>query len=760
MPDMSSRYAGVYILGLPFAADKIYDYEIPESLIGEIKPGTFVKVPFSKGNRSRNAVVVRLSESCEYDKIKPVLAVATDRISLNEEMLGLCSFLKERTFCTFTDAVHALAGQAEKIIAGNLKAINDELYSLAPGVDPNKVKGSTRKNAVILLGERGELKYSELKRLTGISRAQLSALEASGILVRTDNELFRNPYAKRISNTPDDNILSEEQQRAYKELEALLCKDSPQAALLFGVTGSGKTRVIKALIDRTVELKKSVIVLVPEISLTPQTADLFCSYYKNRVAVLHSSLTAAERFDTRRRIEAGEVDVVIGTRSAVFAPLSNLGLIVLDEEQEHTYKSDMAPKYHTKDIARYRAKYHNALMLLASATPSFESYYKGEIGKYTTVRLTERYGDAVLPTVSAADMRTDDKSGRQSPLGSVLTAEIEKNLKANEQTILFVNRRGYNNFVSCMSCGEVISCPNCSVSLTLHKSRYSSGTLVCHYCNHREKLPSKCPKCQKEHLSYKGFGTQLVEQELAEKFPGVRTLRMDADTVSGKASSDEGGLNFRHEELLADFRAHKADILIGTQMVTKGHDFPDVTLVGVIDADSALYIDDYRAGERAFDLLTQVIGRAGRASKRGRAVIQTRNPDNETLHFAKAQDYEGFYQSSIALRKQLVFPPFCDFAVISVSSDSEAELIKAIGELDRRIRELIGKGGEYSDIAAAAFRPSEAPVYKLNNIFRMRIVIKCAFTKRCRKLLSMLLEEFTVKLPKVMLTIDINPTNL
>ncbi|MBQ7821345.1 MAG: primosomal protein N' [Clostridia bacterium] len=753
----SAVYAGVYVLELPLAADRIYDYSVPEHLVGQVRPGTIVKVPFSRGNHSRLAVVVRISPCCEYDKVKPVLAVATDRVSLDEEMLGLCSFIKERTFCTFTDAVHTVAGPVDKIAAGKLRAVAEYSYSITEAGRSASVRGSVRQRILECLREHTSLTKTELKAC-GASSKQLDELCNAGLLTCHKTELFRNSYERSFAPS-QANALSPAQQQAFDELASELDADEARAALLYGITGSGKTRVIKALIDRAVSTGRSVIVLVPEISLTPQTVDLFCSFYGTRVAVLHSSLSPAERFDARRRIESGEVDVVIGTRSAVFAPLKNLGMIVLDEEQEHTYKSDMSPKYHTKDIARYRAAYHKALMLLSSATPSFESFYKAESSSYKLVRLTERYGEAKLPEVIVADRRLDSAEADMSVIGSVLSSEIQKNLDKNEQSILFVNRRGYNNFVSCVMCGEVISCPNCSVSLTLHKKKNSkSGMLMCHYCNHREPLPEKCPSCQSTHLNFKGFGTQLAETELAEKFPKARILRMDADTVSGRSGNED--TTFNHEQILKDFREHKADILLGTQMVTKGHDFPDVTLVGIVNADSALYLDDYRATERAFSLITQVIGRAGRASKPGRAVIQTYNPDNETLLYASKQDYDSFYGSAIKLRRALVFPPFCDFALLTLSSDKENELFAATNELDKRLRELIGKGGEYSNIAATAFRPIEAPVYKVNNIYRMRLVIKCRFTKRCRELISLLLNEFTQKYTSVSLSADINPTNI
>ena len=407
----------------------------------------------------------------------------------------------------------------------------------------------------------------------------------------------------------------------------------------------------------------------------------------------------------------------------------------------------MNPKYHTRDVARWRAAKNNALMLLASATPSLESFYKARTGVYSLVTLRERYGDAQLPEVIIADLREDTAKGSINPLGGVLRGELEKNLSRGEQSILFVSRRGYNNFVSCQKCGEVITCPNCSVSLTYHRDG-DRESLKCHYCGYTQSMPEVCPKCGSEHLSRKGFGTQLVASELAETYPGARILRLDADAAGGK---------FSHEEILSRFRNHEADILIGTQMVTKGHNFPDVTLVGVINADSALYLDDFRATERTFALLTQVIGRAGRGVKPGRAVLQTYSPENDTIKFASAQDYEGFYNSAVKLRRQLVFPPFCDFVLLGISGEDEPEVLALTLKLDGRLRELTG--GEYKDLPMYIFGPFEAPVYKVNNVYRMRIILKCSQNKRLRELISQLMCEFA-KSGKAAVSVDINPSGL
>ncbi len=748
-PTAPLTVARVRILELPYSADRVYDYLVPAELSGRVRRGSIVSVSFGASQRTgtrRSAVVVDIADSSEYEKLKPILAVADERFSLCEELLGLCDFLRERTFCSTGEAVQTiLPGGALASLFRIRRDPIERYYRVACDLSEIRL-GSAEKRAAIFIAD-GECSASELAKEVSVSYATLKNMVAKGILSVRECELIRNPYRGR-GRVADSNILSDEQEAAAKKLSDLAMSKKACAALLYGVTGSGKTRVIKSVIDSVIESGRSVIVLVPEISLTGQTVDLFCGYFGERVAVIHSSLSDGEKLDTWKRIRAHEVDVVIGTRSAVFAPLDNLGMIVIDEEQEHTYKSDMNPKYHTRDIARYRAAKNNALMLLASATPSLESFYRAKEEIYTLVMLNERYGNAVLPEVKIADLRVDSTKGQVTPIGDVLRAELSKNLENNEQSILFVGRRGYNNFMSCLKCGEVVTCPNCSVSLTYHRE-YDGDILKCHYCGYTETVPEVCPKCQSEHISRKGFGTQLVAEELHALFPGARILRLDADSTGAK---------FSHEAILTQFRSHEADILIGTQMVTKGHNFPDVTLVGVINADSALYLDDFRATERTFALLTQVIGRAGRADKPGRAVIQTYSPDNETINLAAKQDYTGFYSSAIKLRRQLQFPPFCEFLLLGIHGDDEKEVLELTLKLDAKLREYTWD--EYCDLPMYIFGPFEAPIYKVNNVFRMRIIIKCQVTRRMRELVCKLMADFPKASAKAAISVDVNPASL
>ncbi len=597
-----------------------------------------------------------------------------------------------------------------------------------------------------------EIKEKELLLSSGTSASHITALCNKGILRREKRVVDRGLPKRDIDTEIRDIRLNDEQNAAYEKLCELLSSREPQGALLFGVTGSGKTSVMIKTIDRTLEMGKSVILLLPEISLTPQTLDIFCSRYGRRVAIIHSGLSAGERFDTHRRIKEGGADVVIGTRSAVFAPLSDLGLIIIDEEQEHTYKSDMNPKYHTRDIARYRCAKAGALMLLSSATPSFESYKKAKDGAYTLITLKNRYGRARLPKVTVADMRDEAQNGSLSPLGSLLCSRLTEAKKRGDQSVLFLNRRGYNSFLSCRKCGESVRCPECSVSLTYHTigSGYDRGELRCHLCGRRMPLPKVCPSCGSEHIARMGFGTQRIEQELSELLPDAGILRMDTDTTTSRYSYDE---------MLGKFRRHEADVLLGTQMVTKGHDFPDVTLVGVLLADASLYLDDYRATERTFSMLTQVIGRAGRSEKEGEAVIQTSNPDNECIRLAAAQDFETFYENEIRLRKALVFPPFCDIALLTLTSPDEGELMRASKLLSDKLDGAVK--GEYSDVPVIKYGPFEAPVYKAEGKYRMRTVIKCRLNKRSRGLFSMLLCDFSRAGTKgLTLSVDFNPSSL
>lgn len=595
--------------------------------------------------------------------------------------------------------------------------------------------------------EGGDIPRAELCERTHTTPGQVMTLVRRGLLAVTDEPVWRDPYAALPRGTDRSPIcLSRAQRTAYETLEGLYLTHTARAALLHGVTGSGKTKVMMHLIDRVIAEGRQVIFMVPEIALTPQTVGLFCARYGERVAVVHSLLSEGERLDAWRRIAEGQIDLVIGTRSAVFAPCVNLGLIVMDEEHEHTYKSDSDPKYHTRDVAAYRCGQHSAMLLLASATPSLESYYKAEQGRYTLVPLRERYGGATLPQTEIVDLRQELRAGNRSPLSRPLYDALRQTLAAGGQAILFINRRGYHTSLTCKACGEPLVCPHCSLALTHHADRLG-GSLVCHVCGYRTALPQVCPACGEKQLSYLGFGTQKIEDELKLYLPEARVLRMDADTTAGKGA---------HDRLLDAFRRGEADILLGTQMVTKGHDFSRVTLVGVLLADTSLYINDFRAAERTFALITQVIGRAGRAQSPGRAIIQTYVPENETVRLACAQDYVRFYQGEIALRRSLSFPPFCDLVQLTLSSMHEDELMIASVRLTEMMTETARR--DFPDLPLQIFGPFEAQVYKAAGHYRLRMMVKCRMGNRTRAYFSHILQVFGQAAGhRITLSLDIDP---
>lgn len=617
-----------------------------------------------------------------------------------------------------------------------------------------KVSSDLQKRVLeILLAAEERVSATDLKARAGVGNAQLKALIDKGLLTAETEETYRTPAESEGFGIRTPFALSEEQADAVSTLEALASSGEPKAALLHGVTGSGKTCVILEMIDRMLDSGKGTIVLLPEIGLTPQMLRIFHTRYGRRVAVIHSGLSAGERLDSYRRIQAGEAPIAVGTRSAVFAPMPNLGMIVMDEEQEHTYKSDQNPKYHARDIARFRCATECALLLLSSATPSLESYQKAMEHKYTLITMKNRYGRARLPEVRVVDMRGETGQGNLSPLGEELMRELARVKEEGNQSVLFLNRRGYSHQTVCRSCGKAVSCPRCSVAMNYHiRKGNPAGELVCHWCGTRAPVPVCCPDCGSPHLVRMGYGTQRVEEELSTAFPSARVLRMDADTTTTKTA---------YNDLLGGFRNHEADILLGTQMVTKGHDFPDVTLVGVLMADMSLYLDDYRAGERTFSMLTQVIGRAGRGDKPGLAVIQTMNPDSDIIRLACAQDYETFFRNEIRLRRLLQFPPFCDMVLLTVTCPDEKELHKACLRLSEEVRRLSLM--DFPDVPLVVFGPFEAPVYRMDNVYRMRMVIKCRLNRRARALFATLLSAFATdgrRSQKPILSLDFNPSGI
>ena len=523
-------------------------------------------------------------------------------------------------------------------------------------------------------------------------------------------------------------VLSAQQQQAYDGLAALMDEDAPRAALLFGVTGSGKTQVYLRLIAHALEQGKSAIVLVPEIGLTPQVMRQFAAQFGDTVAVLHSALSAGERYDSFKKIKSGRARVVIGTRSAVFAPVERLGVLILDEEQDGAYKSEQSPRYHARDVAKYRAAHEGALLVLGSATPSVETYYGAKQGKYPVFSLTERFMGTSLPEVQIADLRGQAREGRSGVIGQQLESELIDTLQKGKQAILFLNRRGNSRVIGCALCGWVPECPSCSTSMTYHSA---SGRAMCHYCGASVKITGTCPVCGGESLFTETPGTQKVEQELHEKFPSARVLRMDADTMTTKGA---------HEKLLTQFAKGGADILLGTQMVTKGLDFENVTLVGVLDADQSLYAQDYRARERTFSLITQVVGRAGRRFDTGKAVIQTYSPTHPVILTAARQDYEAFYEREMETREALQCPPVCDLTVLTAVGEVEQQVLASLLSLKTRLQSLME--GQYADVKAPVLGPAAAQVVKVMGRYRYHLTMRAQNTARWRALVAGVMREF------------------
>ena len=577
-----------------------------------------------------------------------------------------------------------------------------------------------RYSVVELLCTVGSASAKEICYFTGASAATLRSLAKSGLVILERREVFRRVEAVEQAEDAVPFTLNEEQQTAFEGLLSLLKAQKPAAALLYGVTGSGKTRVYIKLIREVLSLGRTALVLVPEISLTPQLLRLFSAQFGPEVAVLHSGLRAGERYDEWKRIRSGKARVVIGTRSAVFAPLQNLGLLIMDEEQEYTYKSENVPRYHARDVAKYRCAHSGAMLLLGSATPSVESMYLAQSGVYRLFTLRRRYNQRALPSVEIADLRQELRRGNGGGLSWQLRKALEANLARGEQSILFLNRRGNSRMVTCGECGEVPVCPRCSVYLTYHSA---NGRLMCHYCGHSEPLPSQCPSCGGT-LNFVGVGTQRVEEELKEIFPEVEVLRMDTDTVSAVHS---------HEKLLSRFERKRIPILVGTQMVAKGLDFENVTLVGVVAADQSLYVDDYRAGERTFSLLTQVVGRAGRGVKGGRAIIQTYTPENDVITCAASQDYDRFYGEEIRLRELRGCPPFQDLFVFTASGLQESGVLRVCMRLRRTLEDWLSRA-PYRALSPQLLGPAPASVAKVNNRYRYRLTLSCRNTKEIRAL--------------------------
>lgn len=724
---MEHGVAKIAVSDAVFSMDRPYDYLIPEELSGKVRPGVRVYVPFARGNKLREGIVLSLTESSEYEKLKSVASVLDDEPVLTAQQLQLAIFMQQRFFCTVYDAVKAMlpAGMwfrddgerrtKDKFIEIAMLAVPPE--DAAATAEAKRRRSPHQADILDILCSFGCLPSAEILRFAGASRQSLKALVTAGFIKLDRREVYRRPeFAPGEKRALP--VLNKEQQRAFEGISRLANAGKATAALLFGVTGSGKTSVYIHLIHEQLRRGKTAILLVPEIALTPQMLQTFSSYFGDQIAVLHSSLSSGERYDEWKRIKKGEARVVVGTRSAVFAPTENLGIIIIDEEQEETYKSENSPRYNARDIAKYCCAKAGCLLLMGSATPDICSRFYAGTGRYAFFSMPTRYNEHELPEVKIIDMKLELKDGNGSNISRYLREEIAENIRRGEQSILFINRRGTNKLISCGECGYTYKCPKCSVSLTYHSSNHR---LMCHYCGYSRRIDSVCPDCGGQ-LNFSGAGTQLVEEELKLIFPDTEILRMDTDTVAPIGS---------HEPLFEKFRKENIPIMVGTQMVTKGLNFENVTLVGVISADQSLYAGDYRASERTFSLITQVIGRSGRGKKQGRAVIQTFTPNNETILQASRQDYEDFFKSEIILRRLQNSPPYCDLLAITASGTDEREVIASCKKIRARLEQAT-----YGRTDVEILGPAPLAVVKVNNRFRYRINICCQADKAMRDIVA------------------------
>lgn len=810
-----------------FHFDRLYSYDA-DRVADEIVCGCRVLVPFGKGNRCRQGIVMALDRVSEQEAVslKPIAALLDRQPLLNQELLDLALFLKERTFCTLFDAVRAMVPTGlcmhvkpvyrplpvEEPILSALTESENALYKLAVSLcqkEPDGIAGdrllrlsglqsasdlpdvlvkkgvfarvedafrragdatqrmarptfppealeemlshtkctAKQREVLELLAMAGAASVKEVCYLAGVTPAVPAALIKKGLLEYFERETLRSPVEAPQDPKREPITLNDEQQTAFDGLLARYKSETAACALLYGVTGSGKTQVYMSLIDQVLDDGKQVLVLVPEISLTPQTMQLFLHRYGKQVAVLHSGLSVGERMDEWKRIRRGDARIVVGTRSAVFAPCADLGLVVMDEEQEHTYKSESNPRYHARDVAKFRCTRHNALLLLTSATPGVESYHAALTGRYSLHTLTNRYGDTALPQVETVDMRLEETE--TTLFSQPLIARMRECFDRGKQVILLLNRRGYQTFVSCRSCGRVMVCPSCSISMTYHRA---NGRLMCHYCGHMQPPARHCPECGSDKIRYSGLGTQRVEEELETLFPKARVLRMDADATASR---------YAYEEKLSAFAAGGYDILVGTQMVAKGLDFPNVGLVGVLSADRALYEGDFRSYETAFALLTQVVGRAGRRREAGEAVIQTAVPEHYVIQLASRQDYPAFYEIEIAARKMMKYPPFADLCMFGFVGTDERAVRESAHRFLQQIQQTVARP-EFDGVPLIALDPTPASVAKAAGKYRYKLLVKLKNNGTARRLIATLLREFPENAENrgVTLFADLNPLTI
>ena len=705
-------YADVIIDISHEKVDRDFQYRIPPEMEQEINPGVVVTVPFGKGNTLRKGYVIGVTGKAKYDtaRIKEIQGVSTDDETTESRLIALAAWMKETYGSTMIQALKTVLPVKDKVRAKEKRLIffqgdRNVAEELLAELSGSRFRARERFLRAIL--ESGSLEYTYASKELGANVSVLDFFEKKGMIRLESQEMYRIPDQADLVKEDRELCLNEEQQAAAEQIFQEWQKPEPRPTLLFGVTGSGKTQVYMRLIQQVIEEGKQAIVLIPEIALTYQTVRRFYAMFGDKVSVLNSRLSQGERYDQFKRAKRGEVQVMVGPRSALFTPFFNLGLIVIDEEHEPTYKSENTPRYHARETAIQRARMEHANVVMGSATPSLSAYSRAESGEYLLVKLNARYEERPLPQVSIVDLREELKKGNRSVLSTELKTSLSETLRKKEQTMLFLNRRGYAGFVSCRACGHVMKCPHCDVSLSEH----NGSRLICHYCGYETVKPQVCPSCGSPHIGGFKAGTQQIEKVLEKDFPEARVLRMDFDTTRTKDS---------YEKILASFSRHEADILVGTQMIVKGHDFPDVTLVGVIAADLSLNMDDYHCGERTFQLLTQAVGRAGRGAKPGRAVIQTYQPEHYSIQAAATQDYGKFYKEEMSYRMLMDYPPAAHMMTVFGACQDEELLKKAMYYIEVFIRRVSPKEELHM------IGPAAASVGKVKDVYRQVIHLKHA----------------------------------
>ena len=722
-----------------------FDYEIPKELEDIVDVGSRVLVPFGNFKTLEQGYILKIKEKSDYE----VKKIAGLEENLPPEKIELARWMARKYFCNVSECIKLMltpgTRSKNKDDRTKDKTLNYiYLNKQVEEINIDSLRGEKQKKLIEFIKNNEGLTIPEIETFAEISRSTVNSLVNRGILKIVNEKIDRNPLANKKIDNNKKLVLNEEQEDAYKKIEKSMDENRYEKFLIYGITGSGKTEIYLQLIEKAIIQNKSAIVLVPEISLTPQMLDRFIGRFgKEKIAVLHSKLSIGERHDEWERIKNGEAKIVIGARSAIFAPCSNLGVIIIDEEHDSSYKSESSPRYSAKEVAEKIASNNLVPLVLGSATPDLRTFYDTENGNTTLLKLTKRANNSSLPSVEVVDLKFELATGNRSMISNLLYSEIEKNLKEKKQTILFLNRRGYSTFIMCRNCGYTLKCPNCNISLTYHITK---NILKCHYCGHTQRPVNVCPECGSEKIRYFGTGTQKLEQEIKKQFPESTTIRMDVDTVTKKNS---------HEEILKKFKEENIDILIGTQMVVKGHHFPNVTLVGVIAADGSLNQDDYRANEKTFQILTQVAGRAGREKLPGKVIIQTYNPNAFPIECAKIQDYDMFFKTEIELRKQLKYPPFCDIILVGFSGENENE-IKNISEY---MFNILKPNLEKYQINV--FQPMPAPIDKIQNKIRWRMIAKGNVTEEVTIILNKCLQNvYNMNLKNTKISVDVNPNNM